>query len=71
MSETYDPADNARKCYDEAINTLRIRRELLLAAKEAAVMLAEFAKAANVDPRGPGFNRLMKAIKDYEVLDAD
>jgi hypothetical protein len=68
---TYDPSDNARKCYDEAIYALRVRKELLLAAKEAAVMLAEFAKAANVDPRGPGFNRLMKAIKDYEAANAD
>lgn len=42
-------------------------KELLLAAKEAAVMLAELAKAANKSPRGPGFDRLMKAIKTFEA----
>jgi hypothetical protein len=40
--------------------------ELLFAAKEAAIMLAEVAKAANVSPVGAGFNRLMQAIKDFE-----
>lgn len=40
-------------------------KELLVSAKEAAVMLAEFAKAAGVSPRGPGFDRLMAAIKAY------
>lgn len=42
-------------------------RELLIAAKEAAVMLAEYAKAAGVSPRGPGFDRLMAAIKAFEA----
>lgn len=42
-------------------------KELLLAAKEAAVMLAEMAKAANTSPRGPGFDRLMRAIKQFEA----
>jgi hypothetical protein len=43
-----------------------VGEELLLAAKEAAIMLAEVAKAANVSPVGAGFNRLMQAIKDFE-----
>lgn len=42
-------------------------QELLIAAKEAAVMLAEHAKAAGVSPRGPGFDRLMAAIKAFEA----
>ena len=45
----------------------REAKELLLAAKEAAVMLAEMAKAANTSPRGPGFDRLMAAIKKFEA----
>jgi hypothetical protein len=42
-------------------------RELLVAAKEAAVIIAEMAKATNVSPRGPGFDRLVAAIKAFEV----
>jgi hypothetical protein len=41
-------------------------QELLIAAKEAAVMLSEFAKASGVSPRGPGFDRLVAAIKAYK-----
>lgn len=44
-----------------------VDREMLIAAKEAAVMLAETAKAAGVSPRGPGFDRLMAAIKAFEA----
>jgi hypothetical protein len=39
------------------------QRELLIAAKEAAVMLALVSEASGVSPRGPGFDRLMAAIK--------
>jgi hypothetical protein len=71
MSDLYDPADNSAKSYALAIETMRVKheagKELVLAAKEAAVMLAEICKAANQSPNGPGFNRLMKAIKAYEA----
>lgn len=52
--------------YDEQAEA---NRGLLLAAKEAAIMLAELAKAANQSPRGPGFNQLMAAIKRFEAAE--
>ena len=68
----YDPDDNARKSYDVGIAAMRERveagEELVLAAKEAAVIIADTVKAAGVSPRGPGFDRLMAAIKRFETL---
>jgi hypothetical protein len=70
MSLDYDASDNSAKCYELAIKTLRVRHELLLAAKEAAVLIADMAKAAGVSPRGPGFDRLMAAIEAFEEFEA-
>ena len=42
--------------------------ELLIAAKEAAIIISQTAKAAGVSPRGPGFDRLMAAIKASEAM---
>jgi len=66
----YDPDANLSACYALAIEALRVRQELLMAAKEAAIIIADTAKAVGASPRGPGFNRLMAAIKQFEEFEA-
>lgn len=70
---SYDPADNTRRSYDAAIAAMRERhvagKELILAAKEAAVMLSEIAKAANAPiSKSPAIARLVDAIKAFEAV---
>lgn len=65
----YDPARNSLESYNLAIQSMRVRHELLICAKEAAVILADIAKAANLSTRGAAFNRLMAAIKDFEEFE--
>jgi SOS-response transcriptional repressor LexA len=73
IAPAYDAADNSQKSYDVAIAAMRERqaasKELILAAKEAAVMLGEIAKAAHAPlPKCVAIARLVEAIKAFEAV---
>lgn len=62
---SYNNPDNA----DLIVRAVNAHDDLLLAAKEAAVVIAEFAKAAGADPmKGTALPRLLAAIKKAEGI---